>query len=492
MFLTEDHIMIFAEGTFCFDCEHPWRLLFMKYDYQGNLLDSTLYPLEDDENYFINGYNYFYGTFENEDDEYVAILRYLNVEDGNQFYHHSLYHFDEDFNILDNDTLWDFSIESEMKYRVDNETQLGGSYIIGGHTLPASSSDINDVFAYIAAIDPETGESLWYKEYPDLFDIHKVYNFNDGFIWALGGKRIWNPEFDFQYVLLKMDQEGNILKSIDFGGEGGEGEFRTVHMIKEEDRILIGGLIANDTILDENTGSDRGPYTTIVFNETDSGFEEAQKKTYGVKYNYQQVNGFFPVEDDSTYMLFGHYRTSTTPWQQGYLLNLSYEMDSLWSRKYIYYDSQEADHFIRYLKPAPDGGYIGCGYVDNSFFDPFPGIEQLWLFRTDEYGCLEPGCQDVNVEEITIGLENVMSVYPNPARDRVTVEFDFPKNYSPPNSGEFRLMSTDGREVLRKEVDASTFSSSMQLDVSSLQSGVYILHWTDGKRWFDSVKILKN
>jgi len=459
-------------------------------DYSGNVIDTVRYPTETDEFYWINGQSQFYGMFKNNQDEIMGIFRHYPDNSQLELYHNTLVHFDDNLNITSTDTLWNFSNETERFDRVENslETQ-DSSYLISGHTVPIINEGLNDVDGFMAKINPETGDSIWHQEYPDLFSIHKIEVQDPDHIWAIAGKR-FSGQPEYEYVLLKMDNEGNILKSREFGGEGGEGEFPSVNLIVEEDRILVGGLIANDPLIEE-IGPERGTYTTIIFEETDNSFEQVELKRYGYNGNYQQVNGFFPVEEDSTYMLYGYYRVGeTNPWQQGYVMNLSHEMDSLWSRSYIKYENQESDHFLRYFKPAPDGGYVGCGYIENSFFDPFFGIEQLWLFRTDEYGCLEPGCQDVNVEEITIGLENVMSVYPNPARDRVTVEFDFPKNYSPPNSGEFRLMSTDGREVLRKEVGASTFSSSMQLDVSSLQSGVYILHWTDGKKWFDSVRIV--
>ncbi|MFZ6051618.1 hypothetical protein [Halocola ammonii] len=397
MYLEDNHISILAEGAFCFTCDNPWRLMFLRYDYGGNLLDSTLYPTSDDGIFAVNGWDHFYGTFKNTNNEIVSLIYHrVSGSDIGQNSNYSLYHFNQDLDILGNIQLTEFSggNSNGQHYIFQKGIQFNEHYILAGYTQPDSSTTIEDDRGFITAIDPETGDSLWYKEYPDLFDIHKVYNFNDGFIWALGSQRFPNadvPGGDLQYYLMKLDDEGNLLKIEEFGGVGGEGEFRTVHLIKEEDRILVGGLISNDPYI-EDIGGDRGTYTTIIYEETENGFEEVQLKRYGVNYNYQQVNGFFPVDEDSTYMMYGYYRTSTTPYQQGYLLNLSYEMDSLWSRKYIYYDSQEADHFIRYLKPAPDGGYIGCGFVENAFEDPFPGIEQLWLFRTDEYGCLEPGC----------------------------------------------------------------------------------------------------
>ncbi|MEZ4798626.1 MAG: hypothetical protein R2809_02380 [Flavobacteriales bacterium] len=81
-------------------------------------------------------------------------------------------------------------------------------------------------------------------------------------------------------------------------------------------------------------------------------------------------------------------------------------------------------HYLNSFKETSDGGYVAVGYIEQRGNNPNPLLESPWIIKVDEYGCLEPGCQLVNVEEIVIGLENTMSVFPNPVSDICTIEFD--------------------------------------------------------------------
>jgi hypothetical protein len=106
-------------------------------------------------------------------------------------------------------------------------------------------------------------------------------------------------------------------------------------------------------------------------------------------------------------------------------------------------------------------------------------------------GCLEPGCQYVNVEEIVVGLENTITVFPNPARDQVKLNFTFPENYVPNNQNEIVIIDMQGREVLRENIFLfASSSNTLEINVSSLSSGMYTLHWLSNNAWLDSSKIV--
>jgi hypothetical protein len=110
----------------------------------------------------------------------------------------------------------------------------------------------------------------------------------------------------------------------------------------------------------------------------------------------------------------------------------------------------------------------------------------------DSLGCLEPGCQDVGVSEIVVGLQNTMGLYPNPVSSIANIAFSFPSNYAPPKNSELVVIDMQGREVLRQFASIyGQSNTSVELDVSRLPGGMYTVHWVSGNAWLDSVKLVK-
>jgi hypothetical protein len=142
-------------------------------------------------------------------------------------------------------------------------------------------------------------------------------------------------------------------------------------------------------------------------------------------------------------------------------------------------------------KVTGDGGVVCCGEVQQGTFDPTPLLLTPWLFKTDSLGCIEPGCQFVNVQEITIGLEQSMTVYPNPARDRTTIRFELLEDFSIPDQSEWVMIDMQGREVTRQLLSRSDIQlRELTLDLTNVQPGMYQIHWVSGTVWLDSVKVM--
>jgi hypothetical protein len=183
----------------------------------------------------------------------------------------------------------------------------------------------------------------------------------------------------------------------------------------------------------------------------------------------------------------------------GCLLKLDSNRDSLWRRTYSYYNNPPeiqfaafAKHYLLDSKPTPDGGFVCSGWIEQQQQDPNPFLKTPWLFKVDSLGCLEPGCQDVGVSEIVIGLQNTMSVYPNPASSIANIAFSFPSDYAPPKNSELVVIDMQGREVLRQSANIyGQSNTSVELDVSRLPGGMYTVHWVSGNAWLDSVKLVK-
>lgn len=77
----------------------------------------------------------------------------------------------------------------------------------------------------------------------------------------------------------------------------------------------------------------------------------------------------------------------------------------------------------------------------------------------------------------TVGIEGVeksmtLSIYPNPATDKVTLLLDYPEN----DVMNIELINLSGQVVHREQVSLFSGVNQKQIDVSHLQSGIYLLN----------------
>ena len=119
------------------------------------------------------------------------------------------------------------------------------------------------------------------------------------------------------------------------------------------------------------------------------------------------------------------------------------------------------DDYLRDIEPTPDGGYVLAGFNYN-----FP--QSSWVVKVDSLGntCGVADC-DNYVEPIGVAaveMEQVFSVYPNPAQDYLVIE-----NHSQEQSATFVLYDVLGRQVL----SAVSHNQSV-VSVEHLPSGVYL------------------
>lgn len=190
------------------------------------------------------------------------------------------------------------------------------------------------------------------------------------------------------------------------------------------------------------------------------------------KQEQTHLNSIVTCSDSSGYVVAGTSavgETDVTGILYGRIAKISLEGDSLWDRRYVYPDEEALYVFGDFydLKETGDGGFIICGEVDATGVNhPF----QAWLMKVDEYGCLVPGCQDVNSideekEEIGINL------FPNPTTDYLNI-------YLPPgaNDGTFSIVNLEGKQM--KQFSAKYGDSTYVVDVSDFSSGVYFLHYS--------------
>lgn len=92
------------------------------------------------------------------------------------------------------------------------------------------------------------------------------------------------------------------------------------------------------------------------------------------------------------------------------------------------------------------------------------------MLKTDQYGCLQKGCQNIGLEEIG-SLEAELRVYPNPSTGVLHLEADLEQEIK------YVLYNSLGQAI--REGD---FKASKTLNIRDLNQGVYILQtWGDGR-----------
>jgi hypothetical protein len=205
----------------------------------------------------------------------------------------------------------------------------------------------------------------------------------------------------------------------------------------------------------------------------------------------------------------------------GLILKLSPNADSVWARYHIVHTGQYQSLFYA-IEPSPFGGYFLAGTYVN-------GIQDIWIMSVDANGCLgDDSCgvsQPVSITkdvEVRIG-EGALLVYPNPVPDKMYIQI--PDIYSPPSQAHsarkklhhrydpmhrahsnpfldqevealtptteiespnsfssqdclLNLYAMDGR-LIRSQSQA--WSQTMQLSVSDLPAGIYLLRVMQGR-----------
>lgn len=157
-----------------------------------------------------------------------------------------------------------------------------------------------------------------------------------------------------------------------------------------------------------------------------------------------------------------------------------------WHRYYSFLQNPDAVHDLMDVESTTDGGFVLIGTARLNL--NYPTV--AWVLRLDQYGCLEPGCQSVGINDLLVGLpEEALRCSPVPAEDHVNVTVDLPPEVNV--NGPLRLVITnlEGRNMLQAVVKGP-YPIVRLVDVSSWSPGTYVVHVADGMRLLGSRKIV--
>jgi hypothetical protein len=151
---------------------------------------------------------------------------------------------------------------------------------------------------------------------------------------------------------------------------------------------------------------------------------------------------------------------------KGILLKLDENGDSVWCRYYLngpfIYWGQFND-----IIQLEDKGYLAVGFITPTDYSANPGA---WLVRTDSNG-YAPGVQTVGIEK-PAPLVSTFTIYPNPAQDRIWVEWDHFTASS--DVSQVHIVDMSGRERMRYTVSGST-DNRLEIPIRGLNAGLYLL-----------------
>jgi hypothetical protein len=356
--------------------------------------------------------------------------------------------------------------------------------------------------AFLSKVSPE-GQVLWERHYENTAGVWHVQQAMDGGYWVIAIEVSAYCDFNVvqpneNLVLIKTDSQGYEEGRLQLGGPCSSEAGMVVEI--SMDRVVLASRFTFDE--QDSQWDYHGSVITTEIEQVDGNGElyelEGTRKEYlpcqtiGALSDVHRVNeGYVITGFSGSQDIF-----SNGSQQVGFILKIDDNRDSLWARFYSHYNSPSlplgsARHWLWDSKLTSDGGVVCCGEVEQSLDDPTPSLLTPWLFKTDSYGCIEPGCQFVNVEEITIGLEQSMTVFPNPARDRTTIRFELPADFSIPDQSEWVMIDMQGREVTRQLLSRSDIQlRELPLDLTNVQPGMYQIHWVSGTVWLDSVKVV--
>lgn len=353
----------------------------------------------------------------------------------------------------------------------------GGCMLVG----EASAPGVGD--AMLIKTD-SAGEAQWTRTYGsstyfDYFLCADTTADDDGFF---AGGQTWDPVGKQQFWVLRVDAEGDTVWSKVWGSPYDE---YYAHLTTKANGNPI---VANSWAYGPMYLQMRAYMTEL--DASDGSF--VWQREYGSNENTTELYTAKEVAPGEGHIAVGFTYAPSSNFIQGLLLRTADNGDSLWMRSYFYYDSLMTDGLgeLKDVVPTGDGGFIACGYTFGSYTGPFPEqySQDTWIVKVDSLGCIIPGCDDFNtvVTVQVTNLKNALTVYPNPAREGVTVKVTLPLGSPFSENLHLRLVSAEGKEVLVQRA----LLGENEVYVNGLGAGVYYAHLTSGSTWLSGTKLI--
>ena len=310
----------------------------------------------------------------------------------------------------------------------------------------------------VAKTDP-VGNTLWKRYYTGYTGstsstiFGSIDNaFGGGYI--VGGSTRSCETCPFQHYASKLDEDGFVVWQNTIVNDSGDGAPNILHY---GDGTYFG---ATDRCLDPQGYYECKPQIIKYSQEGDTLWSH----TYGENWTFRPY--FTTVKRLSDGNLFTGGQTYEDNIWKGLIAKIDTSGTMLWQRIYTNVDGNEC-RFNDFTE-LTTGELVAVGVAWPQGGDE-PLGQDTWILKTDEYGCLIPGCH-VSVEELE-RQEQSFLVGPNPASDRLNIYL--PGEVTRTHHTQFRLTDLTGKLI--REFSADTGSTTYMLDVSEYPTGVYLV-----------------
>lgn len=374
-------------------------------------------------------------------------------------------------NILD--TLWTKSFsdapahDTSFLFRNFRELPDKGYIIVGSHGLVNGTGKIRINLHRIDSL----GNLLWRKYYGSG-NIHFLpsdvsLTSDDGYLIGAGRYPVdANNSQDNDPYIIKTDAMGNMQWSRQLGNPDCRDDCVMA------DQALDGNIICGTTFSDTCWGS--GECLSLInFVKITNNNVIIWDKKYGVRKHFLSLNKIRVLPDGSIIATGKHdYSNGYTRNDVGWILKTDSAGNEEWYREYQLLYASKSNNTLYNVIPTPDNGYIACGTVWP--YPPDTGTQDSWVLRVDSLGCEAPEQCWVGQEEIFVKNftpEKPFVVYPNPATDKLTVEF-----HINPAGADIDLLNIPGQIVLSTRISPNR--DIIELDIGHLKGGMYLLKVT--------------
>ena len=385
---------------------------------------------------------------------------------------------------------------NDIRYYRSIEDFRDSTYVIVGGYIASSDVENNvQPDAYITKVDT-TGNTIWSNTFANTYCAYQVIAASSFGYWVFLNEILGscNGGFDTDVKIIRLGSDGAELarweENFYCGGEG-------LTLVEQTNGDL---LIVGKANLDEQSDLSPGAgyfYSTILQYQNTEIVEIADREVYHYDSVDSHLNDLNKLSDNSGYISAGW--IWDVEWAQylGYLMKIDNDRQLVWKRTYNYFPLVEnvfnGWNYLYQVSETSDGGFIGVGQIREHAVHPNPQLYVPWVFKTDEYGCLEPGCQFVGTEDILVGLDNTMTVFPNPVGDIATISFG--ENLSQISellsNGELVIFDINGKEIYRTNTRSVTTEGQLQINTQSWSSGIYLAQLISGSKWLDGVRIVR-
>lgn len=375
------------------------------------------------------------------------------------------------------------------------------------------------------------GNLVWKNKYPDstsLQDYYKrIVETKDGFL-LLGRKFKSNGQGDI--FIMKLDENGEKKWEKYFGTDGRNDDATNILMVNDNEYVIGGStgdnqnvpwqewqntvkIFAIDSLGNEKWSWESGPsleelwikglqrtnnggwaYATARGEFEPDGYMKRQARFIIRDSSFNIVEerllddldlGFYnylldlePASDGGWIGVGANFEWVTDPvWAESHvyawMVRIDETGDTLWTRNDLAFPDTPTYASLQFLHSAvelPGGSVIAAGYYQPDG----PGANLGILIKVDRDGCLV-GCSPLNVAGWLDVPKTEVSVFPNPAKNKVTVEMPLPLT----TEMGWSLYDAIGQRVLFHTLQKGITSTDIPL--KSIPPGLYFWELRNGK-----------